>query len=74
MGVGSALQSRTFELTPTTFFARQDSLFDTAVEAVLGLGDEFLAGFPRFGAIETKATTRIDGCLRGDSENQPVQV
>ncbi len=63
MGVGPELQSRTFELAPATYFARQDGIYDAAVEAVLGLGDEFLAGFPQLGAVETKATPRIDGCL-----------
>ena len=63
MGVGSVLQSRAFGLAPATYLSQQDGIFDAAVEAVLRLGEEFIHGFPRLGAIETKATTRIDGCL-----------
>lgn len=59
----SVIQSRTFELTPPNYFARQDALFDAAVEAVLGLGDDFLSSFQGLGAVETKASYRIDGCL-----------
>lgn len=63
MGPGSVLQSQSFKLSSADYLARQDLIFDAAVEAILGLGKEFLCGFLKLGAIETKANGRLDGCL-----------
>jgi hypothetical protein len=63
MGTSPALKSRTFDLAPECFFARQDRIFDAAVEAVLSLGGGVLDQFPQLGAVETKATGQLNGCL-----------
>ena len=63
MGTSPALKSRTFDLAPECFFARQDRIFDAAAEALLSLGEGVLDRFPQLGAVETKAKGQINGCL-----------
>ncbi len=65
-------KSRSFEMNPQTYLARQDRIFAAAAHAVLGFGKDFLDRWDALVAVETKADQHINGCvyLSGASEDQ----